>query len=96
MGYGPVPATEKALKAANLTMDDIEYLELNEAFAAQALPVLKDPGMRDATEERFNLDGGAIAIGEPFCCSGTRIICAHLIIIVFNCPNLSVDSMRCG
>src|SRR5690625_5793773 len=81
MGYGPVPATGKALKVANLTMDDIEYLELNEAFAAQALPVLKDLGMLVATEERFNLNGGAIALGHPFGCSGTRITGSLLTIM---------------
>src|SRR5690625_6048153 len=96
MGYGPVPATEKALKAANLTMDDIEYLELNEAFAAQALPVLKDLGMLDATEERFNLNGGAIALGHPFGSSGTRITGSLLTIMADKGLNLGVATMCIG
>ncbi|MGK0501133.1 MAG: acetyl-CoA acyltransferase [Oceanicoccus sp.] len=73
MGYGPVPATEKALKRAGLTMDDIDCVELNEAFAAQALPVLKDLNLLDKMDEKVNLNGGAIALGHPFGCSGARI-----------------------
>ncbi len=73
MGYGPVPATKKALERAGLTMDDIEYVELNEAFAAQSLPVLKDLGLLESMEEQVNLNGGAIALGHPFGCSGARI-----------------------
>jgi acetyl-CoA acyltransferase len=73
MGYGPVPATHKALKRAGLTMDNIEVVELNEAFAAQALPVLKDLGLLDGLDDKVNLNGGAIALGHPFGCSGARI-----------------------
>lgn len=73
MGYGPVPSTERALKCANLTMDDVQIVELNEAFAAQALPVLKDLNLLDVMEEKVNIYGGAIALGHPFGCSGTRI-----------------------
>jgi acetyl-CoA acyltransferase len=73
MGYGPVPSTEKALKVAGLTIDDIEIVELNEAFAAQALPVLKDLKLLDKMNDKVNLNGGAIALGHPFGCSGTRI-----------------------
>jgi len=73
MGYGPVPATQKALARCGLGMKDIEAVELNEAFAAQALPVLKDLGLLDDMEERVNLHGGAIALGHPFGCSGARI-----------------------
>ena len=73
MGYGPVPATKKALKRAGLTIEDIEVIELNEAFAAQALPVLKDLKLIDKVEEKVNLHGGAIALGHPLGCSGTRI-----------------------
>ena len=78
MGYGPVPSTQKALKRAGMTMADVEYVELNEAFAAQALPVLKDLKLLDKMEERVNLHGGAIALGHPFGCSGTRI-CGSLL-----------------
>jgi acetyl-CoA acyltransferase len=73
MGYGPVPATQKALARCGLKMDDIEAVELNEAFAAQALPVLKDLGLLDSMDDKVNLNGGAIALGHPFGCSGARI-----------------------
>jgi acetyl-CoA acyltransferase len=73
MGYGPVPATQKALARCGLAMKDIEAVELNEAFAAQALPVLKDLGLLDDMDSRVNLHGGAIALGHPFGCSGARI-----------------------
>ncbi|MEI8594333.1 acetyl-CoA C-acyltransferase FadA [Photobacterium sp. Hal280] len=73
MGYGPVPASKKALKRAGLTIDDIGMIELNEAFAAQSLPCAKDLGLLDAMDEKVNLNGGAIALGHPLGCSGTRI-----------------------
>ncbi|MEY4589868.1 MAG: hypothetical protein RL497_1944 [Pseudomonadota bacterium] len=73
MGYGPVPACQKLLKAQGLTMNDIDAVELNEAFAAQALAVLKDLGLLAAMDTKVNLFGGAIALGHPFGCSGTRI-----------------------
>ena len=73
MGYGPVPATQKALKRAGLTIADIDVVELNEAFAAQALPVAKDLGLLDVMDQKINLNGGAIALGHPLGCSGTRI-----------------------
>lgn len=73
MGYGPVPASQKALKIAGLSMEQMELIELNEAFAAQAIPVLKDLGLLETMEERVNIYGGAIALGHPFGCSGTRI-----------------------
>jgi len=73
MGYGPVPATQKALKRAGMTIEDIDYIELNEAFAAQSLPVIKDLKLMDKMEEKINLNGGAIALGHPLGCSGARI-----------------------
>ncbi|KKC98393.1 acetyl-CoA C-acyltransferase FadA [Photobacterium halotolerans] len=73
MGYGPVPASKKALKRAGLTIEDIGMIELNEAFAAQSLPCAKDLGLLDAMDEKVNLNGGAIALGHPLGCSGTRI-----------------------
>jgi acetyl-CoA acyltransferase len=74
MGYGPVPASQKALKKAGLTSDDLGCIELNEAFAAQALPVLKDLKLLEHLDEKVNLRGGAIALGHPLGCSGTRIL----------------------
>ncbi|MFV0449873.1 MAG: acetyl-CoA C-acyltransferase FadA [Vibrio sp.] len=73
MGYGPVPATHKALKRAGLSIEDIDVVELNEAFAAQSLPCAKDLGLLDKMDEKVNLNGGAIALGHPLGCSGTRI-----------------------
>ncbi len=73
MGYSPVPATQKALKRAGLSMDDIDLVELNEAFAAQSLPCVKDLGLLDNMDDKVNLNGGAIALGHPLGCSGTRI-----------------------
>ncbi|MEE8731939.1 MAG: acetyl-CoA C-acyltransferase FadA [Rahnella inusitata] len=73
MGYGPVPATRLALKRAGLSVEDIGLFELNEAFAAQALPCVKDLGLLETMEERVNINGGAIALGHPLGCSGSRI-----------------------
>ncbi|MCC5852056.1 MAG: acetyl-CoA C-acyltransferase FadA [Alkalimonas sp.] len=73
MGYGPVPASKKALKMAGVSISDIDYAELNEAFAAQALPVMKDLGLLEVAEQKVNLNGGAIALGHPLGCSGSRI-----------------------
>ncbi len=96
MGYGPVPATQKALARAGLTMDDIDYLELNEAFAAQALPVLKDLGLLDKMDEKVNLNGGAIALGHPFGCSGTRITGTLLNVMRQREGALGVSTMCVG
>ena len=71
MGYGPVPATQKLLKRQGLGLDDIGLIELNEAFAAQALGVMRRLGMR---HEITNVNGGAIALGHPTGCSGARIL----------------------
>ena len=73
MGYGPVPASEKALKNAGLSINDMDVVELNEAFAAQALAVVKGLRLQDVVDDKVNLNGGAIALGHPLGCSGTRI-----------------------
>jgi len=73
MGIGPVPATQKALHRAGLTLNEIGLIELNEAFAAQSLAVLQEWGL-EAEDERLNVNGGAIAIGHPLGCSGARIL----------------------
>ncbi len=72
MGHGPVPATQKALKRAGLELKDIDYFELNEAFAAQSLAVINELKLLDRMD-RINLKGGAIALGHPLGCSGARI-----------------------
>ena len=72
MGRGPVPASQKALKRAGLELKDIDYIELNEAFAAQSLAVLTEMKLLDR-QDRINVKGGAIALGHPLGCSGARI-----------------------
>ncbi len=74
MGYGPVPTVKKALERAGMKIGDIDLFELNEAFAAQSIPVLKDLGLLDFVETKVNLNGGAIALGHPLGCSGARIV----------------------
>ncbi|GAA0325932.1 thiolase family protein [Oceanobacillus sp. FSL W7-1293] len=71
MGIGPVPAIKQALKKANLTLDDIDVIEVNEAFAAQYLAVEKVLGL---DREKVNVNGGAIALGHPIGASGTRVL----------------------
>ncbi|MFC8503129.1 thiolase family protein [Pedococcus sp. NPDC057267] len=71
MGIGPVPATRKALERAGWTVDDLDAVELNEAFASQSLACVRDLKL---DEEVVNADGGAIALGHPLGCSGTRIV----------------------
>lgn len=70
MGVGPVAAVPKALQLAGLTLDDIDLIELNEAFASQALHVIRTLGM---DEEKVNVNGGAIALGHPMGCTGARL-----------------------
>lgn len=96
MGYGPVPATKKALQRAGLSIDDIDYVELNEAFAAQALPVLKDLKLLDKMDEKVNIHGGAIALGHPFGCSGARISGTLLNVMKQNNGRLGVATMCIG
>jgi len=73
MGIGPVKASNKALAKAGLTMNDIDIIELNEAFAAQSLACTRQLGLAD-DDPRINPNGGAIAIGHPLGMSGTRIL----------------------
>jgi acetyl-CoA acyltransferase len=70
MGLGPIGASNKALRRANLSIKDIDIIELNEAFASQSLACIKDLGIK---EEKLNLDGGAIALGHPLGATGARI-----------------------
>ncbi len=96
MGYGPVPATKKALKRAGLKIDDIQVAELNEAFAAQSLPVVKDLGLMDSMDEKVNLNGGAIALGHPLGCSGARIMTTLLNAMEWKDANLGLATMCIG
>ncbi len=71
MGIGPAPATRKALTLAGLALGDLGLIELNEAFAAQSLAVIKELGLN---QDIVNVNGGAIALGHPLGCSGARIL----------------------
>jgi acetyl-CoA acetyltransferase len=73
MGIGPAPATQKLLKQLGMTMDQIDVIELNEAFAAQGLAVLRELGVAD-DDARVNPNGGAIALGHPLGMSGARLV----------------------
>jgi len=75
MGIGPVPAVKQLLGKTGLALDDFDLVELNEAFAAQAIPVMRELGL---DPEKTNVNGGAIAIGHPLGCSGARITTALL------------------
>ncbi|WLQ15082.1 acetyl-CoA C-acyltransferase FadA [Hahella aquimaris] len=96
MGYGPVPATKKALKRAGLKVEDIDFWELNEAFAAQSLPVIKDLKLMDVVDQKVNLNGGAIALGHPLGCSGARISTTLLNIMAAKGGTLGVSTMCIG
>jgi len=96
MGYGPVPATKKALKRAGLTIEDIDIVELNEAFAAQSIPVLKDLKLLKLVDEKVNLNGGAIALGHPLGCSGTRIATTLLNVMQQKDAKLGLATMCIG
>lgn len=96
MGYGPVPATQKALKRAGLSIADIGIAELNEAFAAQSLPVLKDLGLLGVMEEKVNLNGGAIALGHPLGCSGARITTTLLNVMEWKDQQFGLATMCIG
>ena len=78
MGLGPVPAVRKAVERAGLSLSDIDVWELNEAFAAQVLGVVRTLGIDEA---RTNLNGGAIALGHPLGCSGARILTTLLSVM---------------
>jgi acetyl-CoA C-acetyltransferase len=77
MGVGPIEAVRKVLKQSGMTIDDIEVMELNEAFAAQVLPVCRELGV-DPFGEKLNPHGGAIALGHPYGMTGARIMCTLL------------------
>ncbi|PRD35911.1 UNVERIFIED_CONTAM: fadA [Trichonephila clavipes] len=95
MGYGPVPATQKALKRAGLTMADIQTIELNEAFAAQGLSVMKGLGIYDK-QDIINLNGGAIALGHPLGCSGARITTTLLNVMEQQDTQIGLATMCIG
>jgi len=92
-GSGPVPATEKALEKTGLSMDDIDVIELNEAFAAQALYCIKKANWDSS---KVNLNGGAVAIGHPLGISGTRIITTLLNVLEQQDKSMGLATMCVG
>lgn len=96
MGWGPVPATQKALKRAGLSLDDIQTVELNEAFAAQGLAVLKGLNLLDHLDTKVNHNGGAIALGHPLGCSGARITTTLLNVMEQKDTQLGLATMCIG
>ncbi|NMP17254.1 acetyl-CoA C-acyltransferase FadA [Thalassotalea sp. Y01] len=96
MGYGPVPATQKALKRAGLIVADIDVAEFNEAFAAQALSCIKSLGMLDVLDDKINLNGGAIALGHPLGCSGARISTTLVNLMESKDANIGLATMCIG
>ncbi|MBT3215944.1 MAG: thiolase family protein [Candidatus Marinimicrobia bacterium] len=93
MGAGPLPATEKVLSNVGMTMDDIETIELNEAFAAQSLYVIREGGW---DINKINLNGGAIALGHPLGCSGARIITTLINVMEQNDTHVGLATMCIG
>ena len=96
MGRGPVPATHKVLERAGLSIDDIDVFELNEAFAAQSLAVMKELKILDRMQEKVNLNGGAIALGHPLGCSGARITGTLLNIMEHKDATIGLATMCVG
>ena len=93
MGKGPLPATEKVLDNTDLSIENIDIIELNEAFAAQALYVIEN-GKWD--KSKINLNGGAIALGHPLGCSGARIATTLLNIMEQHDAKLGLATMCIG
>jgi hypothetical protein len=95
MGIGPEPAIRKALQLAGLTLDQMDVIELNEAFAAQALAVTRLLGLRD-DDPRVNPNGGAIAIGHPLGASGARIVATAMYQLLATNKRYAIASMCIG
>ncbi|MDB5080870.1 MAG: thiolase family protein [Chloroflexi bacterium] len=94
MGIGPIPAVRKALQRAGLTIEDIDVVELNEAFASQAIVVMRELGI--SHEKQLNLKGGAIAIGHPLGCSGARIMATLMNDLKQFDAHLAIETMCIG
>ena len=93
MGSGPLPATEKALSKAGLQLSDIDAIELNEAFAAQSLYVIRKGGW---DMDKINLNGGAIALGHPLGCSGVRLLVTLMNVMEQQDSTLGLATMCIG
>jgi acetyl-CoA C-acetyltransferase len=95
MGLGPIPATEKVFARTGMSMDDIDIVEINEAFAAQVIPAARGIGL-DPMEDRLNPFGGSIALGHPFGMTGARITCTLLNGLRTRDKTLGLETMCVG
>ncbi|BFV57574.1 acetyl-CoA C-acetyltransferase [Kitasatospora sp. CMC57] len=93
MGYGPVEASRRALKRAGLTIDDIDLVEINEAFAAQVIPSYRDLGI---PLEKLNVNGGAIAVGHPFGMTGARLTTTLINSLQWHDKQFGLETMCVG
>jgi acetyl-CoA C-acetyltransferase len=95
MGVGPIEAVRRVLKQAGVTIDDVDVVELNEAFAAQVLPVCKELGI-DPFSDKLNPHGGAIALGHPYGMTGARIMCTLLNDLQTDDKTIGLETMCVG
>ena len=95
MGVGPIDAVRSALEQAGMTIDDVDVIELNEAFAAQVLPVCRELGV-DPFGEKLNPHGGAIALGHPYGMTGARIMCTLLNDLETRDETIGLETMCVG
>ncbi|MGA8206403.1 MAG: acetyl-CoA C-acyltransferase [Candidatus Dormiibacterota bacterium] len=95
MGLGPIPATQKVFARTGMSMDDIDIVEINEAFAAQVIPSARGIGL-DPMEDRLNPFGGSIALGHPFGMTGARITCTLLNGLRTRDKHLGLETMCVG
>jgi acetyl-CoA C-acetyltransferase len=95
MGVGPIEAVRKVLKSAGMSINDIDQMELNEAFAAQVIPVCREVGI-DPFDDRFNPNGGAIALGHPYGMTGARIMNTLLNGMTESGGTLGLETMCVG
>jgi len=95
MGLGPIEASRSALKRAGMTIDDVDILEINEAFAAQVIPSARALGV-DPFSDKLNPHGGAIALGHPFGMTGARILCTILNGLEAKNASIGLETMCVG
>ena len=93
MGLGPVEASQRALARAGMTIDDIDLVEINEAFAAQVIPSYRDLGI---DIDRLNVNGGAIAVGHPFGMTGARITTTLINSLQYHDKQFGLETMCVG
>ena len=93
MGLGPIEASRQALARAGMTIDDVDLVEINEAFAAQVIPSARELGV---AEDKLNVNGGAIAVGHPFGMTGARITSTLINSLQFHDKQIGLETMCVG